>query len=306
MFHRFFSRYFQHLLVLGIILGLVLPIDFTRFSVVMAPMLGVIVFASSFKADVHDFVRTSYGQVIAFVIVRFVVLPVAFWAIVAPFSPLLAAGVLLVALTPTGVASLGVASVSGGNVGTSIAILLVLSLTAPFLVPSVMRIVLQRTIEFDVIGLFRTLFFTVFIPLVLTIPVRRVRPVSNWLRENGPEIASPLVAVLTTLGVGHQRAAILENPVQIVIPALLGVALYTVHYLVGWHFPGSRTREARTSLSVASGVNNLTIAIVVGVLYFPPPVLLFAVACEFAWVFGIVGFRRLTSLRSRPPVDSIS
>lgn len=266
----------------------------------MLPALGLMVFVSAFRIVSERFREIAVGRTALYFCIRYMVLPTILWVVAARIDPLLGISILLLTLAPAGAASPGVTALYGGNVALTIVLLVVTSLSAPFLIPIAIRITVARSIDVDVMQVFRSLLLTILVPLLAHLPVRRLPKVSEWIRENDSLFVVPTIGVLVVMVIARQRAVILDAPSLIATYLIASAILFALYFVVGWGISSGLGQSDRTSYALASGVNNTAMGIVVAYLYFPPEVSIFFVAAEIAWIFGMIFFRffldrRLTS-----------
>lgn len=282
---------FTPLLLLFVILGFVVPGRLLPPSTIMLPALALMVFVSAFRIAAERFREISKTRTAVYFFSRYILLPLVLWIVLSRFDPLLAIAVLLLTLAPAGAASPGVTALYGGNVALTIVLLVITSISAPFLIPLGIRITVAKTIDVDVMQVFRSLFLTIMIPLAVHLPVRRAKPVAAWIRENDSLFVVPTIGLLVVMVITGQKAVILQDPALVALYLLVSALLFAVYFFTGWGISIGMALDSRTSYALASGVNNTAMGIVIAYLYFPPEVSIFFVAAELAWVFGMIFFK---------------
>jgi BASS family bile acid:Na+ symporter len=288
---RFVRASFVPLLGVFVVLGFVVPRRALLPTEFMLPALAAMVFVSSFRIAATGLRGIAFARIGVFCAARYVVLPPVLWWISSRIDPVFGLAVLLLTLAPAGTASPGVAAMYGGNVALSITLLVVSSLAAPFLIPAMLQVTIARSIEIDLWGVFRSLLYTILIPIILHVPVRRARRVARWIRENDSLFVVPLIGVLIVTVIGHQRDIVLRDPVGSMLFVVASFVLFALYFVVGWSINRGVAIGDRASYALASGVNNTAMGLVLAYLYFPAEVAVFFVAAELAWVLGMVVFK---------------
>lgn len=288
---RFLRERFTPLLLLFLVLGFVVPERVLPPSSLMLPALALMIFVSAFRIAAERIREVSASRVLLYFVVRYAVLPGLLWIATSRVDPLLGVAVLLLSLAPTGAASPGVTSLYGGNVGLTIIILVITSMSAPFLIPLGIQLTVAREIDVDAMQVFTSLLLTIMVPLALHLPVRRAHSVAEWIRDNDSLFVVPTIGVLVMMVIARQRGAILADPAFVAVYFAVATVLFAMYFLLGWVLSIGSPIGDRTSYALASGVNNTAMGIVVAYLYFPPEVSVFFVAAELAWVLGMIVFK---------------
>lgn len=119
--------------------GLWLPGDYGGLRPVVPVFLGGILYFTCLKISLAEIRAAMRWQVLARVAalapVRLVALPIACWATIAGLSPAWAAGVLLVAASPSGFSSVAFTDLYGGSRMFALLLVLVTSLLCPLTIP---------------------------------------------------------------------------------------------------------------------------------------------------------------------------
>ena len=284
--------HFVIVLLAAVLLGFIAPgLDMVP-PPIMVFFLGVLMFVSAFRITVGEIKSITPWQPVLFYVVRYPLLSAGLWAAAGLVYPPLATGILLLTLAPAGVASPGVAGIYRGNVSLSIVIVVVSSVLAPFLIPLVLQLFVARHVEVNILAIFQTLLVSVFVPVILHLPLRRT-PLTRFLHANDSLIVVPTIATLVMLVIAGQKEFILAHAAEALVFFVAAILLFLGYYAFGWLlFPRSPWRD-RVSFALASGVNNTAIVIVLAYLYFSAEVSIFLVTSELAWVGSMVLFKYL-------------
>lgn len=300
---QFLRVRFVSVLLAFVALGFLVPGVELVPAPVMMLFLATMIFVSSFQISLEEVRRISPWNSVIFYVLRYPVLAGLLWALTNQLYPSLAMAVMLLTLAPAGVASPGVSSMYCGNVSLSVMIVVISAFLAPFLIPVVLQVFVARQVDLDVWSVFRTLMVSVFFPMVIHVPLRRHR-IAGWLRTNDSLFVVPSVGILVMIVVSKQKTFILEHAGESAGFIAISVGLFLLYYLFGWFLFVRASERDRVSYALGSGVNNTGIVIVLAYLYFPPLVSTFIITAEFAWVAGMVVFRRyLASVRDSTNVS---
>ena len=291
MIARFLQNNFIYALLISLLLGFLIPGLEKIPSQTLLFFLGGMIFVSSFQITISEIRKINPVQVGGFYLGRYILLPFLLWFIAMQINVSLAIGVLLLSLVPAGVASPGVSNIYKGNISLSILIVIASSLLAPFVIPVLLELAISQQVELDTAGIFKTLLFTVFLPLLLHYPFRKFAKFKLWIRQNDSLFIVPFIGILIILVISKQKGYIVENLMTVGGYVLATFIVFGVYYLFGWFASLKGIIMNKISYALASGVNNTALGIVLGFLYFPPEVSIFLVTSELAWVFGMIIFK---------------
>lgn len=182
-----------------------------------------------------------------------------------------ALGVMILSCCPGGITSNIMTKLSRGDVAlsisytalaslvTAVTLPLVLSVTAPVLVP-------QQGIELSILPLSLKVFSLATLPVLIGVLIRQFTPMqaSRWEQPSSQISNGLFVAVLIGVLIGQWNVFIANLPTLGPILLLLNVIMLAVGLFVGYLL---RLKKSQiTSLSVEAGFQNGTIGIVVGSL----------------------------------------
>jgi len=280
----YLKRHFAAVLMVALLLGLVLPGVSQTPEWLMLALLAGTIFVSCFQVSAVGFANTPWLVCGLFYLCRFIVLPVGLYALVAPFSTVFAAGLLLYALMPAGVSAPGVTHICGGNVAASWVLLMASSLLAPVVVPAVMAAMTGKAALIDPQDLFATLLVTLFLPLLLHVPFRRSKPVVDGVAAYGSLIVVSLIVALVVLVVGGSRDALFAALQVLPAYLLIAAGVFALFYGLGWWFFARGSQEDRIALMLSSGSNNSMMAVVLASLYLDDALNTLFIVALVCWV----------------------
>ncbi len=185
---------FSIIIFAAAILAMVFPQIFTnvgdfKLKTLIIPITQIIMFGMGTSMNIGDFqmVLKSPRAVIIGLVCQFTIMPFLgyFLAKVFGFSGEIAAGVILIGCSPSGLASNVMCYIAKANVALSITITSIATILAPFLTPFLMKILAKEYIEIDLLSMMWDVAKLIFIPLFLGFVVNKLlaihKPLYTWL-----------------------------------------------------------------------------------------------------------------------------
>jgi predicted Na+-dependent transporter len=181
----FAKRNFNLILFLSTVAGFLLP-EFGEISgILILGVLSLIIFSSSFKVNFSiQFFKDRAALIFSFYLIRFILLPVACFYLILPFSPFYASSVFLLFVLPAGVTAPAFTNVFGGNVALALVLLILSSFLTPIVLPILSGVLMTEVLNINQSRLFFTLFITVIFPYIAHLPFRKNRDVTNWMQNH--------------------------------------------------------------------------------------------------------------------------
>jgi BASS family bile acid:Na+ symporter len=207
-----------------------------KLSNLIIPLIQVIMFGMGTSMSVADFagVIKSPKAVLIGVGSQFVIMPMLGFtlATLTHFPPEIAAGIVLVGCSPSGIASNVMSYLAKANLALSITITSITTLLAPFVTPLLMKLLAGALIEINVMSMMWDITKMIIIPIGAGLLFNRVlKGRSKWLDDAMPIVSmagiGAILVVITAAG---------RNNLLSIGPALIGVVL--IHngfgYLLGY------------------------------------------------------------------------
>lgn len=285
------NKYLSIILGICIILGMILPRLDAFPPIMMALILSMQLFFSSFKMTVRDLHGISFFKTIMFYVVRFILIPPLIFLGVSHYWEDIGLSVLLVTLMPAGSATPALCGLLRGNVVLSFFLVVLSAFIVPFIAPPICEALLSSAIDIDTNALFISMFCMVIIPFVVHIPFRKLKGVSSWIENNNSLLVIPLMCLNLVFAVAKQSDYILANIESGIWFAAASLILFLSLYLFGWLVSWQETIENRISFSLSSSAINITLALVLAVLHFAPEVSTFMVLSHLTWIMSFLCFR---------------
>jgi BASS family bile acid:Na+ symporter len=178
---------------------------------------------------------------------------------------LVAAGFLIAAVCPGAPYGPPFTGMAKGNVARAVGLMAILAGSSALVAPLLLRFLLPITsgdepLQINVVKMVSTLLLAQFLPLCIGLGIRHWRP-ALAVRLKKPANLTSLVLNLATFGVilGVQWGMLMEVPLR----GYLGMlALVLVAAGAGWLLGGPGT-ENRTAMTMATGVRNVGVSLVI-------------------------------------------
>ncbi len=263
-----------------------IPLGSTRALVIegglVTPGLQFIMLAMglTLRGEELRLVLARKAEVLLGVVLQFSVMPLLGFSVAQLFSlpQELAAGLILVCCCPGGTASNVIAFLAKADLALSVAMTTVSTLLAAVCTPWLTSVLLQRSVEMDVLGLYVTTAQVVLLPVVLGIVLRRfggayIETVLVLL----PALAVVSIVLIVAGIIAVQRDKILQSGFLVL------VAVTTVHgaaFALGYFLSrlrGSTPSVART-ISIEVGMQNSGLGVVLARASFANPLVAVAPA----------------------------
>lgn len=293
---------FNWILLSAFLIGMVAPgLDAVPTEFVVYAT-GAIIFLACSRISLKELEAVDIFTIGGFTLARFILIPFVIYFAVQFTFPDLAIGSFLLALMPAGVAVAVLTAITSGNVALGLALTIVSSLLAPFVVPSAFAM-LGHMIEIDLFGMFKTLALMVFLPIGLYFGLARsIAPVRNVIRDNGKFMSIVIMVCLTSVIVAQKRDVFFEDPVFVVESMLVLAGLFFVFYSSAWGLAFRTGLPERIAYTYGSGAMNNNLGIALAYLYFDARTTLFLVLSEIVWVLAMSAFQTWLKGRNRAVV----
>ncbi|MBN2613704.1 MAG: hypothetical protein JXB00_19260 [Bacteroidales bacterium] len=290
--NSFINRYFGMILLISAILGLFIPLpDINTVNIIMIS-LALIIFSSFFRIELNrDLFTKDIKPVSLFFFLRYLVMPVAAFYLLHMFSPFYAIAFLLLLLMPAAVSSPSFSAMFNGNVSLALKILVFTSFLSIFSIPFICQILLTQDVETDSKHMFLTMVYTIVIPFIVHIPVRKIHKIRTAISDNNPLITAIGLIVIFISATSRNRDIIFENPEKILIYIIISFIAFLVFYLIGYYLLPGRNKTDRIAFSVSSGANNIGLGVTITALFFPGDTNVFFIVSQLAWIFALIPMR---------------
>ncbi|MBL7740823.1 MAG: bile acid:sodium symporter family protein [Chitinophagaceae bacterium] len=207
-----------------------------KLSNLIIPLIQLIMFGMGTSMSVKDFaavIRTPKGVVIG-VLSQFIIMPMMGFllASITQFPPEIAAGIVLIGCSPSGLASNVMSYLAKANLALSITITSITTLLAPLITPVLMKLLAGALIEIDVFKMMWDIIKMIIIPIGAGLLFNRLLSGrSKWLDKAMPIVSMFGIAFILTIITAAGRDSLLK-----IGPALIVVVLIhnTFGYFLGY------------------------------------------------------------------------
>jgi predicted Na+-dependent transporter len=286
------NRFFGLILLMAAVSGLFIPAIRMDTASLIIFSLAVIIFASFFRVELNRSLFTDdLVPASRYFVMRFVILPVAAYYLIGLLNPFYATTFLLILLLPAAVSSPAFTAMFNGNVSLSLKILVFSSFLSILTIPVFCDLLLSGEINIDSRHLFYTMIYTIVIPFVVHLPLRRFKGFRRIIIQNSPMITALGLIIVFIAATSNNRSIILENPVKVLLYTLISVISYLVLYLLGYYLLNRQDKPRRISYSVSSGANNIGLGVTLTTLFFPGEVNVFFIIAQLSWIFMLIPMR---------------
>ncbi len=235
-----------------------------KVSSLIIPLIQVLMFGMGASMSLNDFaavVKSPKGVVVG-VLSQFAIMPFLGFALAGftGFPPEIAAGIILIGCSPSGLASNVMAYLAKANLALSVTITSITTLIAPFVTPLLMKLLAGELIEIDVTKMMWDIFKMIIIPIGGGLIFNKLLSgKSKWLDNAMPIVSMLSIAIIITIIVAAGRDSLLTiGPLLI----LVGLVHNTSGYFLGYW--GARLfrmpeRDCRT-VALEVGMQNAGLA----------------------------------------------
>ncbi|MGB5555589.1 MAG: bile acid:sodium symporter family protein [Flavobacteriaceae bacterium] len=211
---------FTTMIFAGVSLALYYPQLFTeiggiKLTILIIPLIQIIMFGMGTTMSIKDFAavfKTPKGVFIG-VSAQLLIMPIVGFALakMSTFPPEIAAGIVLIGCSPSGVASNVMAYLANANVALSITITSIATLLAPFLTPVLMKLLAGEFVEIDILAMMWTIVKMIILPIGAGLLFNKLTGEgAKWLDRAMPFISMLAIGLIITIITAAGRDSLLE------------------------------------------------------------------------------------------------
>lgn len=230
--HDFFQRFSYSVIIFSSVsASLFYPGVFTtwgsfKLSVLIVPLLQLIMFGMGTAMSVKDFVGViKMPKAVGIgLICQFTIMPVIGFTLVSLFGfpPEIAAGVILVGTSPSGLASNVMSYIAKANLALSVTLTACATLLAPVLTPFLMQVFAGQFIPIDFLGMMWSITKIVILPIIAGLIFNHFfHGKAEWLDKAMPIVSMAGIAVIITVITASGRDSLLNIGLALVVAAIL-------------------------------------------------------------------------------------
>lgn len=229
-------------------------------SGLITPLLQLIMFGMGTQMSLRDFagVVKMPKAVLAGVMCQFLIMPVlgVLLAGLSGFSPEIAAGIILVGCSPSGMASNVMSYLAKANLALSITITSVSTLLAPFTTPLLMKMLASTYVEINVLDMMWVIVKIVFLPIAAGLLFNRfLKGRLNLLNKAMPLVSMFGIGFIIMIITAAGRDSLLNiGPLLIGLVLVHNISGYSLGYWAG-RILGMDKKDCRT-IAIEVGMQN--------------------------------------------------
>lgn len=235
-----------------------------KLSSLIIPLIQLLMFGMGASMSINDFaavVKSPKGVVIG-VMSQFIIMPVIGFTLASAtnFPPEIAAGVILIGCSPSGLASNVMAYLAKANLALSITITSITTLIAPFVTPLLMKLFAGALIEIDVTKMMWDIFKMIIIPIGAGLIFNTLlRGKSKWVDNAMPYVSMFSIACIITIITAAGRESLLKIGALLIVVAFIHNSFgYLLGYWSGRLFKLPE-KDCRT-IAIEVGMQNAGLA----------------------------------------------
>lgn len=209
-----------------------LEVNGFKLSELIVPLLIIIMFGMGTSIGIQDFVgvvKMPKGVLVG-LLAQFTIMPFIGFGLarLSDLPPEIAAGIILVGCSPSGLASNVMAYISGANLALSLTLTAVATLLSPILTPFFMQLLAGELVPIDFMSMFWSIIKIVILPIMAGLLFNHfAHGKMGWLDKLMPKISMAAIAIIITIITASGRDSLLSIGL-----VLIGVVL--AHNLSGY------------------------------------------------------------------------
>lgn len=256
---------FTALLFVGIVLAFYYPTYFItvngyELTNLIVPLIQIIMFGMGISMSLKDFgtVFKSPKAVFVGVSAQLGIMPIIGFLLAktSGFPPEVAAGIVLIGASPSGVASNVIAYLAKANVALSITITSIATLISPFVTPLLMKLLAGEFIEIEVMNMMWTIIKMIILPIGTGLIFNKLLGnKTKFINKIMPIISMIAIGVIIVVIVSKGRGSLLDiGGLLLVLVFIHNISGYTLGY---WYARLLKLNEkdART-IAIEVGMQN--------------------------------------------------
>lgn len=235
-----------------------------KLSSLIIPLIQLLMFGMGSSMSVNDFaavVKSPKGVVIG-VASQFVIMPVLGFTLASAtnFPPEIAAGIILIGCSPSGLASNVMTYLAKANLALSITLTSITTLIAPIVTPLLMKLFAGAFIEIDITKMMWDIFKMIIIPIGAGLIFNKLLSGKlKWLDQAMPYLSMFSIAFIITIITAAGRESLLKMGALLIVVAFIHNTFgYFLGYWSGRLFKLSES-DCRT-VAIEVGMQNAGLA----------------------------------------------
>jgi bile acid:Na+ symporter, BASS family len=231
-----------------------------KLTALIIPLIQIIMFGMGTAMSLKDFgaiFKSPKGVVIG-VTAQLGIMPIMGFILAkaSDFPPEIAAGIVLIGCSPSGVASNVMAYLAKANLALSITITSIATLLAPFVTPLLMKLLAGEFIEIDVLAMMWSIVKMIILPIGAGLLFNRLRGEgAKWLDRAMPIMSMLAIGIIITIITAAGRDSLLDIGGILMLLVLIHNAF---GYLLGYWYARlfNLTEQDARTIALEVGMQN--------------------------------------------------
>jgi len=231
-----------------------------KFTTLIIPLIQIIMFGMGTSMSVDDFVAVVKTPKAVFIGIgaQFVIMPVLGFSLanISGFEPEIAAGIVLIGCSPSGLASNVMNYLAKANLALSITITSITTLLAPLVTPLLMKLLAGAFIEINMLTMMWDIVKMIIIPIGAGLLFNKIlHGKSKWLDAAMPLVSMLGIGFIITIITAAGRNSLLEIGFLLIGLVLIhNLSGYSIGYWTGRLFKMNE-KDCRT-IAIEVGMQN--------------------------------------------------
>jgi len=203
-----------------------------KFSTLIIPLIQIIMFGMGTSMSIDDFIGVVKTPKAVFIGVgaQFIIMPLVGFTLanLSGFEPEIAAGIILIGCSPSGLASNVMNYLAKANLALSITITSITTLLAPLFTPVLMKMLAGAMVEINILNMMWDIFKMVILPIGAGLIFNKLfHGKSKWLDAAMPFVSMLGIGFIITIITAAGRNSLLEI-------GFLLIGLVLIHNMFGY------------------------------------------------------------------------
>lgn len=195
-------------------------------KVLIVPLLQVIMFGMGTAMSINDFsqVLKAPKAVLIGLVCQFSIMPLVGLSLVTifGFSPEIAAGVILIGCSPSGLASNVMVYISKANLALSVTLTTVATLLAPLMTPMLMKLLAGQIIPIDVSAMMWGITKIVILPIIAGLIFNQLlHGKTDWFDKAMPKVSMIAITIVIAVITASGRDGLLKVGLALLVASLI-------------------------------------------------------------------------------------
>jgi predicted Na+-dependent transporter len=277
--NRVIEKLMPFLTLVGIVVGVLLGSRVAGYAFLAVPLFAFMTFTSTLNMKIDDLVTTvrSPRYIIAFFVIFYGFQPLIAWALsslIFPGDPEIITGLVLLYSTPIAVSSSIWTDIYKGNAPLAITLILLGTLVAPIVTPLLIQLYRGHAVCLDAMSMFVSLLWMIVIPSILGISINELSKgkISRIMIPTCKPLSKIALFLVIVVNAAQIRESVGSFEMVYLQSGILAIFLSSLGFLGGFfagHILG-KNEGKQTTLMYATGMRNISAALVLAIAYFTP------------------------------------